>query len=230
MTNDRREFLTWAGGAAALAALPGLPKRLSATTTTEHNPLGSGSTDSDWDMSWVQRLTGKYKLVFDDPEHEHGLPIIRANAVVAQYAEVFGTDPSSISSVLVLRHYAIDFAMNDSYWERFKIGNTAGFKNDDGTAIGYNPVRVPNPAIPAPFRAMMLEPFQKSGGIVLACNLALQFDTVPHYVQAGMSQSDAYAAAKADLLPGIILQPSGVFAVGVAQDAGCSYVPAAAGA
>ncbi len=99
-----------------------------------------------------------------------------------------------------------------------------GFKNADGSAIDHNPIRIPSTLFPAPMRPAMLEPFQQSGGQVLCCNLALQFLVVPKYVARGMSQDDAYAAAKADILPGITLQPSGIFAVSVAQDNGCSVV------
>jgi hypothetical protein len=43
-----------------------------------------------------------------------------------------------------------------------------------------------------------------------------------------MSPAAAYEAARGDVLPGITLQPSGIFAVGVAQEAGCAMVPVSA--
>jgi hypothetical protein len=118
--------------------------------------------------------------------------------------------------------------MNDDYWARTGVGASIGFADADGKALPFNPVRVPRELLPPPFRPMMLEPFMKSGGEVLACNLALQFVAVPHYAAVGLSGDAAYAAAKADLLPGVILQPSGVFALGVAQQNGCAVIPISA--
>lgn len=224
MSTPRREFLGWVGASALLGAAPS-----TLLASTPHGPK-STSGSADWDMSWTTRVTGTRKLVFDAPDLEGGFPVIRANAVGLQYADVFGLGLAQISRVLVLRHHAIDFAMNDAYWQRFKVGAALGMNGPDGAPVTFNPVRAPNAAMPEPFRPLMLSMFQESGGAVLACDLALQHLVVPKYTAAGMSADAAYAAAKADMIPGIILQPSGVFAVGVAQDVGCSFVPASASA
>lgn len=227
MPTPRRDFLAALSGAAILGSLP------SALSAGPPDQDGNGLVPpgrADWDMSWVKRLTGKHKIVFDAPELEGGIPLVRAHAVGMQYVDVFGVPLAQVSRVLVLRHAAIQFAMNDAYWARFKVGAETGFKGADGTALTINPVRVPHAGMPEAFRALMLQPFQASGGEVLACALALQHDVVPKYAAAGMSADAALAAAKSDMLPGIILQPSGVFAVSVAQEAGCSFVPASASA
>jgi hypothetical protein len=215
---SRRGFLGLMG---AGAALPVLHSSLQA-----HEPLHSVS--ADWDLTWTRKLTGKHKLVLDAPELERGLPLVRANVIGLQYSEVFGVGMPEVSRVLVLRHNAIQFVMNDAYWARFKVGADTGFTTPDGAAIGFNPVRIPRDIFPEPFRPLMLEPFQQSGGIILACNLALQHLVVPKYAATGMAAAAAYEAAKADMIPGITLQPSGIFAVGVAQESGCSLVPVSA--
>ncbi len=222
MSTPRRDFLGWMGASALIGAAP---STLLASTPI---PRRVEASSADWDMSWTDRITGSRKMVFDAPELEGGLGVVRANLVGLQYAEVFGLAMPEISRVLVLRHHSIEFAMNDAYWSRFKVGAHAGIKGPDGKAVMVNPVRAPNAAMPEPIRPMMLDMFQRSGGEVLACNIALKRIVVPHYTAAGMSADAAYAAAKADILPGVILQPSGVFAVGVAQDAGCSLIPASA--
>jgi len=215
---SRRDFFGLMG---AGAALPVLHSTLDASPSL--TPVSA-----DWDLSWTRRLTGKHKLVLDAPDLEHGVPLVRANVIGLQYVEVLGVTMRDVSRVLVLRHHAIHFAMNDAYWARFKVGAETEFTSPDGAALPFNPVRIPRDIFPEAFRPLMLEPFQQSGGIVLACNLALQHLVVPKYVAAGLAAPAAYEAAKADLLPGITLQPSGIFAVGVAQEAGCSLVPASA--
>lgn len=214
----RRTFLGLVGAGAALPAL--------------HSSLLADDrllpTSADWDMSWLKKLTGKHKLVLDAPDIERGLPLVRANVIGMQYAEVFGVGMPEVSRVLVLRHNAIHFAMNDDYWAKHKVGTDTGFTGPDGAPLPFNPVRTPRDIFPEPFRALMLEPFQASGGIIVCCNLALQHLVVPKYAAAGLAPAAAYEAAKADVLPGIILQPSGIFAVGVAQEAGCAMVPVSA--
>ena len=65
------------------------------------------------------------------------------------------------------------------------------------------------------------------GGIVLGCNLAFSFEVVPRFQKAGnLTPEAARAEALSHLLPGVILQPSGFFAVTRAQEAGCQFVPA----
>lgn len=219
MNTPRRDFLGWVGASALIATTPAA---LSADPLDRAVPR----SDADWDMSWTGRLKGKHKLVLDAPEPEGGVPILRANFLGAQYAEVYGGAATDIARVLVLRHNAIHLAMNDAFWGRFKIGEKSGYKDGDGKGHTTNPVRATLAGFPAPYNGMTLEAFQKSGGIVLACDLALRFQVAPNHASTGLSADEAYAAAKADMLPGVILQPSGIFAVAVAQEHGCQFVPA----
>lgn len=218
-STPRREFLGWMGASALLGATPG------ALPVSFGEPSPHPLPASPWDMSWTKRLTGKHKLVFDAPELSEGDPILRANVIGRQYSEVFGEPPAATSRVLVLRHNGIHFAMNDAYWARFPVGTEHGFTDAGGQGLKINPVRAERAEVPMPYRPLTLDAFQKSGGIVLACQLALQAVVVPAYAAAGMSSEQALAAATADVLPGITLQPSGVFAVAVAQEAGCAFVP-----
>jgi hypothetical protein len=216
MTTPRREFLQWA---AMLGATPAF--LAAAAPARPSKPSGPG----DWDMSWTRRLTGRHRAVLDAPTPSEGDPILRAVVWARQHAEVFGATPRQLDRVLVLRHTGIDLAMNDAHWARFGIGREHGFLTPDGNPLPVNPVRAERPEVPQPFRSMTLEAFQRSGGIVLACHLALQAYVAPRYQTAGASPSEALEAATAELLPGIILQPSGIFAVSVAQEHGCRYVP-----
>ena len=81
--------------------------------------------------------------------------------------------------------------------------------------------------VPAPFDAAALPAQQAKGVVFLGCNLAFNLDVVPIVVAADkVSEADARKTALAHLLPGVLLQPSGVFAATHAQEAGCQYVKA----
>ncbi len=221
MTTPRRDFLGWMGATALAGTAPAM---LVGAPALPHPPAPAGP-DAEWDMTWVRRLTGRHRLVFDAPGLAEGDPLLRANAIGRQFTAVLGVPITEQARVLVLRHEGIHFAMNDAYWARFGLGKATGFLDAAGNGVVVNPVRAPRAEVPEPYRDLTLEAFQRSGGIVLACHLALQAYVAPRYAATGMDEAAALAAATADLLPGITLQPSGVFAVAVAQHAGCAYVP-----
>jgi len=76
------------------------------------------------------------------------------------------------------------------------------------------------------FDDLALDKFIARGGIALACNLAFgdMVDVVAK--KDGGTPEAARKTALAALVPGVILQPSGVFAALHAQDVGCKYLRA----
>lgn len=215
MTTPRRDFLgllgaaTLLGGVAADAhAAPLLP------------------TQGPWDMTWRAKLVGAHRAVFDAPEVSEGDPVLRAVMWGRQMAEVFGAKPSEMSRVLVMRHNGIELAMGDSYWAAFDAAARLGFKDAAGAPLKVNPVRAARAEVPEPFRDLTLERFRAEGGVMLACDVALRFYVVPRYVATGLSEEAAYTAAVRALVPGVILQPSGIFALSVAQEHGARFIPA----
>jgi hypothetical protein len=87
---------------------------------------GAASTESggaqNVDLSWTRRLTGKYKAVYDSPDIGGGLGVLRAGIVSAQYMSAFNVPASALSPVIVLRHDGIVLAMQQEFWDRYKIG------------------------------------------------------------------------------------------------------------
>jgi intracellular sulfur oxidation DsrE/DsrF family protein len=64
------------------------------------------------------------------------------------------------------------------------------------------------------------------GTTVLACNIALQTWIDAIRESQRVSDADARKEAISALLPGVILQPSGVLAAAMAQEHGCNYIRA----
>lgn len=224
MSNPRRNFLGWLGASTVLAAT-GSPLRAREPGGEERDDLTP--VNADWDVAWVERIQGRHRAVFDSPEISEGMGLFRAVIWRDQYKQVYGTEPSDMSPVLVIRHAAIDLVMDDEYWKRFEIGKEAKLK-DPATKKWYvaNPIRAAAPDTPPAYTAYNLEGFLASGGIVLACNLAFR-EVVYRFRQADkLSREEAEKKAREHLLPGVILQPSGVFAVLRAQQAGCGYIMA----
>jgi hypothetical protein len=228
MPTPRRHFLGWLG-ASGLAAASGVPLAShSAAAEQPHprRPLPAPVGDSKWDMGWVDKVTGKHRAVFDTPELAEGAGMFRAVMWREQHKEVYGTEPTEASAVLVIRHAAIDMAMNDAYWKRFKLGKEYKLRNQETKKWEtVNPFRTAEGA-PPKWARYSLEALMADGGTVLACNIAFQ-KVVRRFRKADkLAGPEAEQRAKEHLLPGIALQPSGIFAVLCAQEAGCSYVMA----
>jgi hypothetical protein len=225
MSTPRRDFLGWLGASTVLAAA-GNPLR--AAPPRHAAPSNPQPVSTVWDMGWVDRLTAKYRAVFDSPAVSEGDAIFRAVLWRDQHKEVYGTAPADLNAVIVIRHAASPLAMNDAYWERYGIGKELKLKNPatkKWTLI--NPVRATPPDTPPKWADYSLERFLATGGTVLACNLA--FGEVVYRVRKEeklKTREEAVARAKEMLIPGIILQPSGIFAALKAQEAGCNYIMA----
>lgn len=203
--SSRRRFLGALGAGAIVPVLPDV-----AAAVAPPRPVSA-----DWDMSWVSRITGTHRAVFDVPELNEGSGVWRANMWPQQVREVYGAS-ATVSTVLVLRHNAIDFIMNDAFWARFPIGEEAEWKAPRSEEwIKANPVRE------------MLARFHEAGGITLACDLAFRF-VVNRYRGEGEARRPAAEVrpeALGDMLPGVTILPSGFFAAIAAQEAGCKFMP-----
>ena len=220
---SRRNFLgTSAVSAAALAALP---KTLFASIPADLVP---GVESDEWDLAWPAKLSGKYRAVFDCTEPESGYGVWRANAWASQNLTVMKAAPADVTPAIVLRHNAIVLAMQQSFWDKYGIGASKKVTHPiTGQPTDKNPALLDEKdGIPAPYNSAALPKQLARGVVVLACNMALQ-DCID--LISKIEKVDDAAARKAAigyLVPGVILQPSGVFALTLAQEAGASYVKA----
>jgi hypothetical protein len=234
MSTARRDFLRSLAVVAAGGSTLG-PRLLEAGQ-------GAPRASSDWDMSWRDRLSGPFRAVFDSPDVADGDALWRASIWQSEVAEVFGTPPSDIHAVLVVRHKAIPMVMNHEFWARHQLGREFKIKDPatkrdaqrnpfqgtddevDGLASGAGASQEPESP------SVSLQALLAQGGIVLACNFAFGRMVALERKAggAGTSPAEARSRAQAGLIPGVILQPSGFFAVLEAQRAGCGLFPGAA--
>lgn len=221
MQTTRRDFLGRASAGAAVLA--GLPLALSLpTSVAAASPQGS-----EWDLSWVNRMTGKHKAIFDCAEVESGYGVWRAFAWHGQYQQVLGVPASDLTRVIILRHNAIALAMNDAFWARYGLGKSMNVTHPISLEpTDRNPALLSGDAdgVPAPFDQAALPKQLERGAIALACNLALDDMVALVAKQDGIETAAARKIAVEHLVPGVILQPSGVFAAIRAQEAGGIYL------
>lgn len=219
----RRDFLANVASTSLLAALPSIP-----LTAAERAALIDAKTSTlasdEWDMSWTDRLRGKSRAVFDSPQVSEGGALFRASLWREQHHAVLGTALGDLTPVIVIRHTAIPLIMDDAHWDRFDVGKEVKLKDPKTNKWAKrNPFAGTTPSSDDS-SDITLPHLLSNGCIVLACNLAFG-DVVDQYKKKdNLAQADAERAAKAHLLPGVIMQPSGFFAVLKAQDEGCRYM------
>ena len=224
MEATRREFLgKVTAGAAVYSAMP------IALALTACSAEGSNQPAGDFDLTWPSKLTGKHKAVFDMAEIESGYGLWRGNAWSGQVQQFLGAAPTDVSLATILRHNAIYLAMNQAFWDKYGVGKKMNVTHPlTQQPTDKNPVLMgAAEGVPAPFDAAALPAQQAKGVVYLACNLAFTLDVVPLVESTDkVSTEEATKTAKSYILPGVLLQPSGVFAATQAQEAGCQYVKA----
>jgi hypothetical protein len=228
MDTTRRDFLgKVAVNAAILGAMP-LSLELSSTAFAATTPSLTAQGEK-WDVSWVGKLTGKHKAIFDVPEVDSGYGVWRATIWAKQYQEVLGVAPKDMSAVVVLRHNGIVLAMQQAFWDKYGVGKAKSAMHPiSAEPTDRNPAMLSSSRneVPADYDAMALDKFIARGGIALGCNLAFADCVQLIKSKENVSDADARKQAIASLVPGVILQPSGVFAAIRAQEAGAVYLRA----
>lgn len=223
LTTDRRAFIgTLATGAAAMS-LAGLAAPIKAAA--KHNPQFHSDDDPD---AWFKKLDGKkHKIVFDVTE-PNGLMPFAWPRVFLMTNGMTGTNEKDTGVVVILRHNAIPYAMNNSLWEKYKFGEM--FKiNDDKTKTASVRNAFWKPAagdfqIPGVGQvAIGINELQESGVMFCVCNVALTVYSAAAASGMGGNADDVKKEWVAGLLPAIEVVPSGVWAVGRAQEHGCGY-------
>ena len=215
---QRREFLETLGmlmgamtvGAAELHAAP-VPAR------------------SPWDTSWLNELaSAQYRVVFNANEISDGTVMDEVRTFLDHFHDVHGTVDAQTRAVIVFRRLGAPMAFNDAMWDRYAIGEDIKIAEPGTRRAARRNVfwRATADASPQDV-ALQLETLQKRGAISLVCSIAT--NTWAKRTAARLHHdADAVAAdVRANLVPGAILVPSGIYALIRAQNAGCAYMPGA---
>ena len=190
-------------------------------------PEDAALVQGNWDMSWVDRITGKYRIVFDAPEVKDGVCLHQARSFLSGYQMVHGLTDADLTAVLVIRHSAVPMVMGDALWSDGAFGEKEKLKDPvSGAPTKRNPfINIPAGATHAlTWPDGALDTLMTRGVIVLACSLALDNFASQIATRRKIPRQDAKAMVTESLLPGVIRMPSGIFATCRAQAAGCGFM------
>ncbi|MDU8884525.1 twin-arginine translocation signal domain-containing protein [Yeosuana sp. MJ-SS3] len=217
-TNSRRSFL----GALALgAAASGL--------SAFANPIEANTFENNIkkDLSeiekWFDNIKGSHRIVYDGSTPHNGLPILWNWAFYLTNNQT-GSPDEDITAMTVLRHSAIAFAMEDRLWAKYKLGEFFDVKDHTKSHAVRNPFYEPQDGDYPINGPGGIKSLQERGAMFCVCDLAL--NVYSGFIAPGVSMeaSEVYEDFKAGLLPGIQVVPSGVWALGRAQEHGCGYI------
>ncbi len=217
-SNSRRNFLGTLTSGAAVASFGLLPGILQAAT-----PINT-SLVSDAE-EWLKKgLKGKHRVAYDGSMPHAGLPVIWTWAFYMTNNQT-GVDDKNMTGMCVLRHDAIPFALKDELWAKYKLGEF--FKITDNISqkpATRNTVYEPKDGDFPVKGPQGIKDLQARGAMFCVCDLAL--NVYSGFIASGMGMEGeaVYKEFVEGLHPGIQIVPSGVWALGRAQELGCGYI------
>ena len=212
----RRTFLAQLGVAAATLSLD----------ADEIRAAGSTPSAGPWDTSWLDRLaTAKYRVVFNGSDIADGAAMSFAAEFLDHYHEVHGTADAETRPVIVFRRLGTVMALNDAMWERHAVGESRKVTDPVTRAPARrNVFWRAAPGATADAAAEKIETLQRRGLICLVCNIALNNVGAGFAERAKRDVEEVRAEIKANLVPGAIIVPSGIYGLIRAQNAGCAFM------
>jgi intracellular sulfur oxidation DsrE/DsrF family protein len=216
----RHEFLgSIAAGAAAIGMLS-IPAPIKAAPSVFEQ-----ADDAD---QWFNKIKGKHRVVFDATRPHELMPFAWPRVFLMTNMAT-GSAEKDISVVVVLRHDAIPYAFEDRIWAKYNFGDV--FKAEDPATKKpsvRNPFAKPKQGeytIPG-FGAVPIgiNELQASGVMFAVCDAAMTVYSAAVADGMKMTAADVKKDWISGLLPGIQVVPSGVWALGRAQEHGCAYI------
>lgn len=221
---NRRNFLgTIATGAAAIGLTSIAPSISAFAGEAKLDPKVYGDPEE-----MFKKINGKHRVVFDSP-HPHEIYPFAWPRVFLLTNEATGTANKDCSVVVVLRHSSIGYAMEDKLWAKYELGKLFE-ANDPETKqpATRNPFWKPKPGaykIPGVGEILVgVNQLQESGVQFCVCAAAINVYSAVLADSMKLKHEDVKKDFMDAILPGIQPVPSGVWALGRAQEKQCAYI------
>jgi len=200
----RRRFLTQLGAFGAMTAFD-----------ASEMEAALAPAAGKWDMSWVDALaSAQYRVVFNAEEIADGAAMDYAEVFLDHFREAQGTTDAQTRPVIVFRRLGTPMALDDVLWDRYGVGEDSKITDSRTHAAAKRNIYKPR-----------IETLRQRGLISLVCSIALGNWSSRAAKRSGRKVDEVLADARANLIPGTIIVPSGIFALIRAQNAGCAFMP-----
>ena len=219
MNTDRRSFVTRLAGLSAVALVG------SKVEAEAHEPV-----TAQWDLSWLDTLTGKHKQVFDLGSmdlSERDLaagdsPLRVPRNWLNAHKEVYNLEPPQVNTIVGITYDSFPLNVNDAIWKKYSLGERWKIKDSTtGTWAVRNVAS--NPSATINDRSAHIEALAKRGTIFWQCNNAL--GGVVSVISSDLKIDPAALRAEliAGFMPGVKLVPAHTMMLGMVQERGATY-------
>lgn len=205
---SRRSFLSALGALAGSAVVPGSFEAQSA-------PQGAG-----WDMSWLDRLTGKHRQVFD---FTNPLMLQVPRNWLDAHELVYGLKHPDVSAVVGIGGPSFPVNARDAMYQKYPIGTEWKITDPTTGKPAMRNIFLDGLGTPDD-RENSVRALQRRGVIFWQCNNALKRVAAQIATAMNRPQPEVYADLRASgLNPGVILVPAHTMLIGLCQEHGCAY-------
>jgi hypothetical protein len=205
---ERRGFLARMGALAGFAAFGTEPAQAEAVQAAQ-----------GWDMSWLDRLSGKHKQVFDVGRLDGPMRVVK-NWLDA-HEEVYGLKGPKVNAVVGIAGSGFPINAGDALYRDFPIGETWKVIDPETGKPALRNIFVDATAEkdrPTTVRALMAR-----GVIFWQCNNALMRISGELGTAVKRPAPEVYQQLRSGLNPGVIVVPAHTMLLGLCQERGCSY-------
>ena len=215
---SRRNFLGTLALGAAASSLSAFANPLQASMPKFDKKTLSAAEN------WFDNIKGTHRIVYDVSTPHDGFPVIWNWAFYLTNNQT-GSADDDITAMTVLRHTGIPFAYENRIWEKYKLGEVFGVTDNSTQApslrnLYYEPQEGDFPLPPI----QGIKDMQARGAMFCVCDLATKVFSSHVAEASGLDATEVYNDWVSGILPDIQLVPSGVWALGRAQQHGCGYI------
>lgn len=205
----RRRFLAQLGGIAAMAGL-------SRSSAAQQAAASMANPDHD---AWMQRARGEHRQLFHSTSPGDGAAMLMALNFLDVYGADYGAAPGHVSAVIGVHGSALPIGLNDAAWDKYELGRRISV-NDPDTR---EPARRNIFAVGGPYS---IDTAINRGVVLLVCNVALKLTSGSLARARSLPEADVYNELRQAIIPGAVVVPGLVVAIGRAQEKGFTYVRA----
>jgi len=214
-TPNRRAFLATLAAAGAVTALR--PEAVVAATRRAPETIAS----QEWDLSWLDTLTGAHKQVFDLGALGERTPLRVPRNYLSAAREVLKKEYPEVNTVIGIATSAFPINVSDAIWAKYSLGEKWKVKDSATGTWATRNIYSARPGTPA--FSTSVEGLQARGTIFWQCNNALGGITAQFAAETGRPAGEIRSELIAGFLPGVKLIPAHTLLIGLVQERGCSY-------
>lgn len=172
---------------------------------------------------WLKALTGKHKQIFDGAAINEGVAYLYAATFVRTMMQHYRLTSSDVTAFVVARFTGIGLVLDDAVWQKYRLGELWNVTDPVTKAPALrNRFHRSKPGDMLNIDAS-LDKMLARGVVIGVCGSALRALSAMAAPKAGVTPEVALADWTAGVIPGVHVLPSGVLAIAMAQQAGCTY-------